>query len=351
MRYTEMFLFLLFFIRLAFARFGAPNVELRATLGSLGPRHLSQVTSTALWPLPVSDSRSSSCNFTLLGKDVAATGNDCPYSGHGPDSSLEVCQTSCASAGGDVCTNINWNPIIPDCVFRRCTDPLHPNLTSQPGYSVFFVQRPQVVTYGLESSHSFVFSLAPQSFSNPVLEAAMARAKGTAFAYGEGSPSTLPGPIVNSLEVMVTTSDAVLRIGVDETYSLQVDPTSGNPAKLTAPTIFGAIRGLETFSQLLSFNFTDHTYSIESSVITDGPRFPFRGLMLVNRFTCFNHSSTHKLFAIDPAKPLMLAPTLSPHPPSHQDRHFPPLHIRKRNEANCGRDSGFEAKCAFNSLQ
>ena len=255
-----------FLIPVVSARFGAPAQT--NTPGSVGPLRLSEVTSTSLWPAPAQDTRTSSCNFTLLGKDVAATGSDCPYSGHGPDSSLSVCQSACVSAGGDTCTDINWNPSIPDCVFRRCENPARPNMTSAPGYSVYMVQRPTVVSYGVGPTTAFTFSLAPGSFTNEVLAAAMSRAMSTAFPYGIGSPSLLPGPTVSTLEIMVTSTDSKLRLGVDESYVLEVNPSLPSPATLTAPTIFGAIRGLETFSQVLSYNFTGACVPLRLSCIS-----------------------------------------------------------------------------------
>ena len=262
-------------------RFGAPAPAPRAqrTPGSLGARAgSSSGTSTALWPLPLSDSRTASCKWTLQGKDVAAVSPDCPYSGHGPDASLEGCQAACVSAGGDVCTTLNWNPTLPDCVFRRCADPAHPNLTATPGYSVFSVQRPAVTAYGL--APQFAFRAAAGGFSNALLEAALARAGAQAFPYGQGQAPSLPGPTLAALEVDVASSDAVLRLGVDESYTIVVDPRAPVPARLAAPTIFGAMRGLETFAQLVSYNLSDASYACEAVQISDAPRFPFRGVML-----------------------------------------------------------------------
>lgn len=264
------------------ARFGAPPAPsaLRSTPGSVGLRAPGDGTSTALWPLPVADSRAANCNWTLIGHDVAATGVDCPYTSHGPDASLAECQQACVSAGAAVCTDINWSPSIPDCVFRRCGDPLHPNTSSTPGYSVYAVQRPAVTAYGVPSASAFAFRLAEGSFSNAALQAALGRAAASAFPYGAGSPSSLPGPGVTSLEVLVTTSDATLRLGVNESYELVVAPESGSPARLTAPTVFGAMRGLETFAQLLSYNLSEGSYGIEALSISDAPRFPYRGIMV-----------------------------------------------------------------------
>lgn len=49
-------------------------------------------------------------------------------------------------------------------------------------------------------------------------------------------------------------SEAVPQLDTDESYDLQV-PSGGGTATLHAPTVYGALRGLETFSQLVHFDF------------------------------------------------------------------------------------------------
>jgi hexosaminidase len=64
-------------------------------------------------------------------------------------------------------------------------------------------------------------------------------------------------------------------LGEDESYELTVDPES---AQLKAPTVTGALRGMETFAQLIVS--TPHGFEIPSIHIEDHPRYPWRGLML-----------------------------------------------------------------------
>jgi hexosaminidase len=64
----------------------------------------------------------------------------------------------------------------------------------------------------------------------------------------------------------------------DESYSLDVRP--GKHATLRAVTVYGALRGLETFSQLVTFDFDTESYSSPCVAIVDAPRFPHRGLMM-----------------------------------------------------------------------
>lgn len=68
---------------------------------------------------------------------------------------------------------------------------------------------------------------------------------------------------------------------VSEGYQLMV-PADGSSASLTAQTIWGALHGLESFSQLIMFNFSRKVYNIPNAPwrIIDKPRFPHRGLMI-----------------------------------------------------------------------
>ncbi len=66
-----------------------------------------------------------------------------------------------------------------------------------------------------------------------------------------------------------------MKLGEDETYALIVSPTQIN---LNAKTDLGALRGLETFLQLLSVD--EQGYYFPAVKIADGPRFPWRGLMI-----------------------------------------------------------------------
>jgi len=69
--------------------------------------------------------------------------------------------------------------------------------------------------------------------------------------------------------------EAVQKLGEDESYELTVTDSG---AKLTAPTTLGALRGLQTFLQLVQITptgFAAHAVSIK-----DQPRFPWRGLLI-----------------------------------------------------------------------
>ncbi|XP_057826008.2 beta-hexosaminidase 1 isoform X1 [Cryptomeria japonica] len=91
---------------------------------------------------------------------------------------------------------------------------------------------------------------------------------------------------ISKLIITVSTADETLQLGIDESYSLYVpvgdEHSIVQGAHLEAKTVYGALRGLETFSQLCSFNFMTKNVEISNApwFIQDKPRFAFRGLLL-----------------------------------------------------------------------
>lgn len=70
-------------------------------------------------------------------------------------------------------------------------------------------------------------------------------------------------------------SPALPKFGQDESYTLEISPTQ---AVLSANETFGAIRGLETFLQLVDSD--QGGYFVPAVSIQDSPRFPWRGLLV-----------------------------------------------------------------------
>lgn len=70
-------------------------------------------------------------------------------------------------------------------------------------------------------------------------------------------------------------SHSVQELGEDESYTLEV---TSQRAKLTAPNPLGALRGLQTFLQLVEV--TPEGFAAPAVKIEDKPRFPWRGLMI-----------------------------------------------------------------------
>ncbi|KAG1371649.1 Beta-hexosaminidase 1 [Cocos nucifera] len=91
---------------------------------------------------------------------------------------------------------------------------------------------------------------------------------------------------VSELTVFVSSDNETLQLGVDESYTLYVGGEGRlsilGGASIEANTIYGAMRGLETFSQLCIFNYETKTVEVYNApwYVQDEPRFAFRGLLL-----------------------------------------------------------------------
>eukprot|EP01116_Phalansterium_solitarium_P024359 TRINITY_DN8907_c0_g2_i1.p1 TRINITY_DN8907_c0_g2~~TRINITY_DN8907_c0_g2_i1.p1 ORF type:complete len:517 (-),score=129.53 TRINITY_DN8907_c0_g2_i1:147-1697(-) len=126
------------------------------------------------------------------------------------------------------------------------------------------------------SSTAFAFQCTGASCS-PNLQAAFARYTSYVFFGGPSAPA--PGPFIKTVNVAAA-SNPDLTMGVDESYTLQV-PSTGQPATITAQTEWGALRGIETFSQLVDMDL-EGIYSINCTpvAVSDFPRYPHRGLLI-----------------------------------------------------------------------
>mmetsp|Transcript_14822 Transcript_14822/g.42037 ORF Transcript_14822/g.42037 Transcript_14822/m.42037 type:complete len:681 (-) Transcript_14822:178-2220(-) len=83
----------------------------------------------------------------------------------------------------------------------------------------------------------------------------------------------------SSASVQVSNSSAYLDFGVDESYELEV---SSGQIKVKANTVFGAMYGLESLSQLVRYDaLTDSFWILNAPwVIKDKPRFQYRELLV-----------------------------------------------------------------------
>ncbi|KAL1922506.1 uncharacterized protein VTP21DRAFT_10045 [Calcarisporiella thermophila] len=91
------------------------------------------------------------------------------------------------------------------------------------------------------------------------------------------------GPAEFQLDgVQVTVEDANQSIGLttDESYVLEITAEEGSKATIQAKTVYGAIHGLETLSQLVSMNKGELVIAYAPWHIEDRPRFPHRGIMI-----------------------------------------------------------------------
>ncbi|KAK9138992.1 hypothetical protein Sjap_009586 [Stephania japonica] len=89
--------------------------------------------------------------------------------------------------------------------------------------------------------------------------------------------------LLKGLHVVIFSPYDKLQFGIDESYKLTV-PSTGNPsyAHLEAQTVYGALHGLQTFSQLCNINFSTRIIEVHQVpwIIIDQPRFLYRGLLI-----------------------------------------------------------------------
>lgn len=85
-------------------------------------------------------------------------------------------------------------------------------------------------------------------------------------------------PPLEALKITISDSAAALTHGVDESYTLDI-PCTGAAAVLTSETPWGAMRGLETFSQLVYSKHPPSTVAC-GLYISDAPLFAHRGVLL-----------------------------------------------------------------------
>lgn len=133
-----------------------------------------------------------------------------------------------------------------------------------------------------------ISTAAGGSSSSPTLATAVQRYQQQVVGMHTANPEAGQkggGPVLRKLVVQVFNFDATypqLNTAVgNEAYTLTI-PANGSAATISAGTIWGAMHGMESFSQLVRFNFTGEVYSIANApwVLHDSPRFAHRGLMI-----------------------------------------------------------------------
>ncbi|GAB2277138.1 Beta-hexosaminidase 3 [Dionaea muscipula] len=88
-----------------------------------------------------------------------------------------------------------------------------------------------------------------------------------------------PSAILKGINVVIDSPSDELQYGVNESYTLTV---SNSYAHIEAKTVYGALHGLQTFSQLCHFNLNDEVIEVDLApwTIIDQPRFLYRGLLI-----------------------------------------------------------------------
>jgi len=138
------------------------------------------------------------------------------------------------------------------------------------------------------ASFKFVIRSPPPTGDNVppsnlnVLKSALIRYKELTFPFKDVCKENIPSlgddddeSEVNELKIAVEDYHQQLSQEMNESYSLVIDAKG---SLLQAQSVWGALRGLETFSQAVHLNGS--CYKVSSNHIKDHPRFSFRGFLI-----------------------------------------------------------------------
>lgn len=139
------------------------------------------------------------------------------------------------------------------------------------------------------SDFTFRF-ISAASGDTEVLDKAFLRYKDSIFRQAGTAKLGAGACLLTSLEVSVEDIAFTLDLETDEAYELSIPvsasqkdcPADGLFARITAKTQVGALRGLETFSQLVTFDLDTEHHLVRSAPwhISDAPRFAHREVLL-----------------------------------------------------------------------
>ncbi|KAK3743850.1 hypothetical protein QZH41_011845, partial [Actinostola sp. cb2023] len=134
-----------------------------------------------------------------------------------------------------------------------------------------------------QSQTAVLFSLLPKSFTfqingktSDVLRNAVTRYTNLTFPDYSVTKKDEKLAFMESLEIIVVDEYKPMTIESDESYTLTIKSPQSS---LYAYEVWGALRGLETFSQLVHQD-DDDLYYAEENKIVDYPRFHHRGFMI-----------------------------------------------------------------------
>ncbi|XP_027257468.1 beta-hexosaminidase subunit beta isoform X3 [Cricetulus griseus] len=141
---------------------------------------------------------------------------------------------------------------------------------------------PELLNIAPENFHIFHGRNSRASPSCSLLQEAFQRYYKYIFGFYKrhhGPANFQGGAQLEQLQVSITLQsqcDSFPTVSSDESYSLLVQ---GPVSFLKAKRVWGALRGLETFSQLV-YQDSDGAFTINKSSITDSPRFAHRGILI-----------------------------------------------------------------------
>nr|XP_043616801.1 beta-hexosaminidase 1 [Erigeron canadensis] len=162
------------------------------------------------------------------------------------------------------------------------------NISSSSSLITYLWPLPSELTSGnqtLTVNPNLSLSVFGNGSNSVIVKDAFDRYRNIIFKHHVGDKK-LVGYDVSKLSVVINSNNEELQLGVDESYTLLVVKNNGlsiiGEVNIEANTVYGALRGLETFSQLCGFDYGTKTVQIYKApwFIKDKPRFAFRGLLL-----------------------------------------------------------------------
>jgi hexosaminidase len=164
--------------------------------------------------------------------------------------------------------------VMPTTIFAQQTMPgvvikYQHNLMPVPSFVEFYEGKVQI-----NRSLKVVTSKYSDNRLQAAIERFLKRIQGrTGFTFVQGVTTDATTPII---EIRCSKpGETIPSIDEDESYELE---TGLSRVQLTAPTVVGALRGLETLLQLLTSN--SDGYYFPAAKIKDQPRFRWRGLLI-----------------------------------------------------------------------
>ena len=126
----------------------------------------------------------------------------------------------------------------------------------------------------LDDSFSFDPGAQPDARLKGAVDRAIVRLRARTALRFPAAPAS-GGNARLLIECGQATAPALPALGDDESYTLEIDTTR---ARLSAPTVTGVVRGLETLLQLVEGDYQG--FYFPAVRVEDRPRFPWRGLMI-----------------------------------------------------------------------
>ncbi|CAJ0582135.1 unnamed protein product, partial [Mesorhabditis spiculigera] len=113
-----------------------------------------------------------------------------------------------------------------------------------------------------------------------IIDKAIARYQKLSFPGYNASTYAGDAGTLTSVQIDVTSGcpTGVPSLSMDETYTVSITTPNGIGI-IQAKEVWGALRAMETFSHLVYLP-KDNVYMVRTANITDGPRFPWRGVMI-----------------------------------------------------------------------